>query len=450
VLKPVVAFKGQPVDPFDFLDEATPANVVAFFSEDVDFNKPGRADVTLTLNDGTKRGNVTARLYILEVARVVKRESGTQYTPLTANDFIPNIDILPVGVNVEAKILTDLSDTDFFDTGNYNVELKVNGKPFNSTLALVDTTPPTATVIGMTINLGTPVEASDFVKDIADASPVSVTFLEEPDVFDSGEQMLTVVLTDDYGNATNLNSMLKIKHNLEPPRFSGLRDMEALLNDPVMYRKGVTAHDSFGNELEFEVDSSAVDVTTPGEYPVVYTVTDADGHAIKQTITIKVVNVTEEAITEKLDSVMSSIISEGMTQREQARAIFDWIRGHVTYTNDGPKESVYEGAYRALQFGQGDCFTFYAIAEVMLNNVGIPNQCVTRIEGTRTQHFWNLVNCDDGGWYHFDSTPNAVHSIDRFMFTDGDALNYTEIILKETNARDYYTYDKTLHPEVIQ
>jgi hypothetical protein len=453
VLKPVVTYKGCPVDPFDFLDDATPSDVVAFFSEEPDFNKPGFSLVSLTLNDGKTRGIVNAALYVLEAAKIVKREAGTQNEPLTAEDFVAGAETLPQGVTFDAELITDLSRADFFETGSYNVELIICGERVDSTLALVDTAAPTATVVSVTVNLGTEVFPSDFVKDIVDASPVEVSFKAAPDVFTYGEQPVMIALTDDYGNVSNLKAMLEVLPNIEPPTFSGLRDMEALLNDTVMYRKNVTALDSFGNELEFEVDSTAVDITTPGDYPVTYTVTDYMGRVISQTVNLKVVNVSEEAITEKLDAVMSQIIIEGQTQREQARVIFDWIRSHVSYTSDGPKDSVYEGAYRALQYGQGDCYTFYAIAEIMLTKAGIPNEMVTRVE-SKTRHFWNLVNCDDGGWLHFDSTPtnasSGVSSNERFLFTDGQAEEFTERIRNSTGARDYYTYDKSLHPEVVQ
>jgi transglutaminase-like putative cysteine protease len=150
---------------------------------------------------------------------------------------------------------------------------------------------------------------------------------------------------------------------------------------------------------------------------------------------------------------MSQLINERQTQREQARAIFDWIRNHVSYTSDGPKDSVYEGAYRALQYGQGDCYTFYAIAEVMLTKAGIPNQMVTRVE-SKTRHYWNLVNCDENGWLHFDSTPtnarSGVSGDERFLFTESQAAAFTERIRDNTGARDYYTYDKSLHPDVVE
>jgi hypothetical protein len=453
ILKPVVTFKGRPVDPFDFLDEATPSNVVAFFSEEPDYSTPGLAYIPITLNDGKSRGDVNVSLYILDVAKVVRREAGTQHAPLTAEDFIIGADILPSGVTYEAELVTDLSKADFYETGSYNVELIVDGARVDSTLALVDTTAPSATVVSMSVNLGTEVFPADFVKDVVDASPVEVSFVAAPDIFTAGEQPVTVALTDDYGNTINLKAILEIFPNIEPPRFSGLRDMEALLNDPVMYRKNVTALDSFGNELEYDVDSSAVDITTPGDYPVTYTVTDYMGREISQSINLKVVNVSEDAITDKLDAVMSQLITDTQTQREKARAIFDWIRSHVEYTSDGPKDSVYEGAYRALQYGQGDCFTFYAIAEVMLTKAGIPNEQVTRVEST-TRHYWNLVNCDDNGWLHGASTPtnarSGVSGDDRFLFTDSSAAAFTERIRANTGARDYYTYDKSLHPEVIQ
>ncbi len=74
---------------------------------------------------------------------------------------------------------------------------------------------------------------------------------------------------------------------------------------------------------------------------------------------------------------------------------------------------------------------------------------VTRINGN-SNHYWNIVNPDEGGWYHFDTTPLAKIHPDTFMFTDSQAAEYTERIKEATGAVNYYTYDADLYPEIVQ
>jgi hypothetical protein len=88
----------------------------------------------------------------------------------------------------------------------------------------------------------------------------------------------------------------------------------------------------------------------------------------------------------------------------------------------------------------------------MLTRAGIENMMVTRVGGG-SNHYWNLINPDGGGWYHFDTTPLSTQvrsGVNRFMFTDTEAEKYTEIVLQDVNTRNYYTYDKTLYPEVVR
>jgi hypothetical protein len=316
-------------------------------------------------------------------------------------------------------------------------------------LSVTDTTPPKAELADKTVNTGSMVYPEDFIKSVADASEYTVSFFEDepPDVFISGEQDVYLVLEDIYGNRSEYGAVLKVIPNTSPPVFYGVRDIEALLGGNVKYRADVTAEDSFGNPLSYTVDSSSVDMDTAGIYEVVYSVTDADGNETKEQAFVTVAAVDEETLYKLVDGVLDQIIHEDMTQVEQARAIFNWARNNVGYVSTSPKDTVFEGAYRGFRERSGDCFIFYAVSEVMLTRVGIENMRVTRVDG-KTNHYWNLINPDGLGWYHFDATPNQVRSLDRFMFTDSQAEEYTERIRVETGAINYYNYDKDAHPEV--
>lgn len=149
-----------------------------------------------------------------------------------------------------------------------------------------------------------------------------------------------------------------------------------------------------------------------------------------------------DALDLEVQKVLNTIVTDGMTQREQARAIFDFTRTSIAYTGDSDKSDWQAGAYDGLTKRRGDCFTYYAVSRAMFTALGIDNLEVQRVGGP-TSHFWNLINCGDG-WYHFDATPRSskMPKFESFMFTDEEAADYTA-----RAGRNYYTFDGSLYPE---
>lgn len=152
---------------------------------------------------------------------------------------------------------------------------------------------------------------------------------------------------------------------------------------------------------------------------------------------------TYDGLAEKVDAVLEGLITDDMTQLEQARAVYDYTRTHISYSGDSDKSDWEQGAYVGLTAKRGDCFTYYAVARAMLTALGIDNIKVERLGGI-SDHYWLLVDCGDG-YYHFDSTPRSskMPPFDSFMFTDEDAADYTEA----TGEREYYAFDSSLYPE---
>ena len=151
----------------------------------------------------------------------------------------------------------------------------------------------------------------------------------------------------------------------------------------------------------------------------------------------------QEALDERIGKIVGSIITDGMTKREQAYAIFQYVNSHVRYVGAVQKSSWQEGAFEGLTTGRGDCYTYYALSRALLTTVGIDNLEVQRVGG-KDEHYWNLVDCGDG-WYHFDASPHSVPmpvGSSFFMFTDAQAAAYTELA-----GRNYYDFDGSLYPE---
>lgn len=136
------------------------------------------------------------------------------------------------------------------------------------------------------------------------------------------------------------------------------------------------------------------------------------------------------------DQILSVVVNDSMSQRDKAVAIYQWIRGNITYKNQEIGTDWVFSAYDGLRRRRGDCYTFYAISVELLSRVGIPS--IEVIRDTDNNHYWNLVQID-GSWYHFDSTPrydNAVFC----LWTDGQMEAYSA---PRNNCRHF---DRRLYP----
>lgn len=151
---------------------------------------------------------------------------------------------------------------------------------------------------------------------------------------------------------------------------------------------------------------------------------------------------TKEGLDKLVQQAIDRIITPDMTQLEQAKAVWDFTKGGISYTGSSDKSDWQTGAYEGLRTRRGDCFTYYAVSRALLTALGIDNLEVQRVGGP-TSHYWNLVNCGDG-WYHFDATPRSskMPYFVSFMFTDAEAADYTA-----RAGRNYYTFDGSLYPE---
>jgi transglutaminase-like putative cysteine protease len=222
----------------------------------------------------------------------------------------------------------------------------------------------------------------------------------------------------------------------------------------IMFLRGVTAHDDFGREIEVKVDTGTVDQNTAGEYTVIYRAEDYSGLYTEVEVTVHVLDIDPDYVNERIDAALADILNDDMTQVEEARAIHTWIRRNMSYSGTlGGLQSIYELAYNALRDRRGNCYNYYALAELMLTRAGIPNMRIERIPGTGTAHFWNLINPDGLGWHHFDSLPMysgiGVNSL-MYMFTETQAQRFAQLIASRHGASTYFTYDPDLYPEIVQ
>ena len=254
------------------------------------------------------------------------------------------------------------------------------------------------------------------------------------------------------------------------PRLLGVRDLTVELNGTVSYRDGVSAVDDVDGAVSVQIDTKAVDLTAAGEYPVIYSARDAAGNRTEQTITVTVVEpdppeepdpaeptpseapaVTQEAVDLLCDQILAQILRDGMSQREQALAIFNYVNRNVTYVETADKSSWMAGAHLGFTRHRGDCFNYFSCSKALLTRAGIPNVDLQRVGGN-SDHYWQLVNTGDG-WYHFDTCPHPQgHPLVSFMLTEAQVRDYSEEVkdVSRSYYRNYYTYDYEACPVQVE
>lgn len=345
-----------------------------------------------------------------------------------------------------AAFITDVSAIDINKPGSYTVTLEVNGKQYDSNLVLKDTVAPQATAVKTTTTVGVLPNPEDCITDIIDVTEVTVKFIITPEVSRVNTVSAVVGLTDEGGNETELEVSIEVieEKDEEPPVIAGVKDIEIIVGDSISYKKDITVTDNEDPDPVLEIDNSQVDISTPGEYPVTYTATDASGNTASVPATVivnpKPIPEGEEEIYAMAEEILEQITDDSMDDMDVAFAIFRWVKGNIGYTGSSDKSDWIVGAYDGFTKRSGDCFTYFAVAKELFNVAGIENVDVVKSDTSHSSHYWNLINLGDG-WYHVDCTPRVGSGDNFFMVTDEELEAYS---VKHNNS---HVFDGSLYPE---
>ena len=348
----------------------------------------------------------------------------------------------------QVAFVTGVTAEQLSQPGDYPVVVSCGEETYNLTVRVTDTVAPVGTAVDLSSEGSLP-DPAEFVTDIQDVCAVTVSYKQEPDLTVAGEQEVVLVLSDTSGNKTELTAKLTVVLDQTPPQISGTKDIMVYQGDAVSYRSGITVTDNKDENPKLSVDSSQVDLSTPGTYTVVYTATDASGNESRVEVTITVREkkpnyVDLEVIYEKVDELLTEIVDDTMTKREQVVAIYDWMYEYLWYRDSSDKSDYLQGAYVMMTDYQGDCFNYFALSKLMFERLGIDNIDVRKVKNYEgdADHFWSLVSLDGGQtWYHFDATPRVGPGDDFCLVTDAFLDDYSE---SHSNS---HNRDKSLYPE---
>lgn len=231
-------------------------------------------------------------------------------------------DILDISKDDAKEAKLNTKDVNFFKEGNYKATISYKDKDYDIKVKVKDTVAPKITVSdNIIVQTNNPLHMSDIITNVTELSGnIDASFKDKPksestDNTDntesvsatententesgsasviavggcnlkhndeitytkSGDYDNTITVTDDAGNSTDIDIKISV---IDAPSINGISDKTVTVGDTIDYLSGVTATDGKGTDItgSIEVDSSKVDINTPGTYQITYKVTDSYG-----------------------------------------------------------------------------------------------------------------------------------------------------------------------------
>ena len=234
-------------------------------------------------------------------------------------DAIKISDFMDLDKNELKSAKLNTKDVNFFKEGNYKATISYKDKDYDIKVKVKDTVAPKITVSdNIVVQTNNPLHMSDIITNVTELSGnIDASFKDKPKsestdntesvsatentestesssasviavggcnlkhndeitYTKSGDYDNTITVTDDAGNTSDIDIKISV---IDAPSINGISDKTVTVGDTIDYLSGVTAVDGKGTDItgNIEVDSSKVDVNTPGTYQITYKVTDSYG-----------------------------------------------------------------------------------------------------------------------------------------------------------------------------
>lgn len=234
-------------------------------------------------------------------------------------DAIKISDFMDLDKNELKSAKLNTKDVNFFKEGNYKATISYKDKDYDIKVKVKDTVAPKITVSdNIVVQTNNPLHMSDIITNVTELSgnidasfkdkpksestdnTESVSATENTESTESGSSSVlavggcnlkhndkitytksgdydnTITVTDDAGNTSDIDIKISV---IDAPSINGISDKTVTVGDTIDYLSGVTATDGKGTDItgSIEVDSSKVDINTPGTYQITYKVTDSYG-----------------------------------------------------------------------------------------------------------------------------------------------------------------------------
>ena len=409
---------------------------------------------------------VAALMRALAITLIVDMIGLRHVIELEAGEALPSA--ASVSGHSNAIYVYDDNEIDIEKVGDYNIVIKYgNNDTMKIKVKVRDTQAPKGALKALAIHNGSSARpsAEDFFENIYDASEYQASFVNSAEINGLGDYDIEISLKDVHGNEKKYKTVLSVIVDTENPRITPPECVVGYVGEGIAYRSGVTISDNcFGATLE--VDDSKVDTSKEGEYLVTYIVTDAAGNRVSAIIPVYIhkIHVTEEMLNERISKIAREQgMTKSLSKEELCKRIYKYVNDptqsaaaarfqYVGFSNDRTRTDWRNEAYLTLQSGQGDCYSYFALAKAFFEYFDIENKDIERRKGfTADTHFWNMVNIGTSSnprWYFFDATRYAG----KFTVGGNNGCLLTKAQLEgyKPNSSgygdNYYKFDSSSYP----
>ena len=168
------------------------------------FGQVGDYEVPIILEDVSgNRSTVTSLLHI----RVISEENVT----VEAGSPAPEADRFLMD-EYEIESMTEITDDMLHTPGNYEIEFRISGETYRSSLTVTDTVPPRAQAQTLLREPGTTVLPEEFLTLVEDETATAAEYAAAPDYDNHSFQTVTIRVTDAGGNYTDVSAGLLLTH----------------------------------------------------------------------------------------------------------------------------------------------------------------------------------------------------------------------------------------------
>lgn len=177
---------------------------------------------------------------------------------LEAGSKPPEVKEFLISKEEDAAFETDITTLNLNAPGIYPVQIRTNGKIYTSNLTIVDTKPPAAEVVNQVIPAGEKITPDRFLTKVTDATQVTTAYKSQPDFNKTGDQSLTLVLSDTSNNKTELPAVLSIidiKNKVQIEAGSQVPNVNEYRN-------------TTNYSLSYKTDMNKININKPGVYDI--------------------------------------------------------------------------------------------------------------------------------------------------------------------------------------
>lgn len=273
-------------------------------------------------------------------------------------DAIKISDFMDLDKNELKSAKLNTKDVNFFKEGNYKATISYKDKDYDIKVKVKDTVAPKITVSdNITVQTNNPLHMSDIITNVTELSGnIDASFKDKPKsestdntesvsatentesgsasviavggcnlkhndeitYTKSGDYDNTITVTDDAGNTSDIDIKISV---IDAPSINGISDKTVTVGDTIDYLSGVSAVDGKGTDItgNIEVDSSKVDINTPGTYQITYKVTDSYGFSTGANCNITVNEKKEEVADNTSDGNDNTTTSDNGNKKSSKK-----------------------------------------------------------------------------------------------------------------------------------